>query len=883
MNRPEDGLSSSDVEHTAHTPESEFTIFSDAVLGFAETEIQNQFLLAFDQINASTLSQIGGKAMNLVELTKAGLPVPSGYCISTDVHEYYIHNGKFPNGLIDELLRIKENLGSKIAIRSSANCEDDTDLSMAGVFRSDYVYTDEEVPDILQHIYQQARSEEVDKFMALHGLSAQDVKMGLVIQELIEPEASGVIYTKVNGDKILVQYIDDFGARLVDGETQGSALLLDQNGTITKSAGFETRPLSAEIISQIINHSQTIGNVFPGLPQDIEFACKNGIVYILQARTLTADLGKVDLKEIPEDTLEATKRKLRRLVDDEKQHLGTHTAIFSDANYSELLPRPTEMDIGIHMYVWGGSDGIPGAKQLGHAAMGYLVSDQAKEIIKYIGGRTYFSIGRNAGVYHIGFPATTEEYYSSLVNEYLTTVEDDPERGAYPQMGLYLQDPTLEDLHSRFGDKAPEYFQVYQEFVSRMRGFADEYLFEFETERLPETIRFIEQIHTVDRQSMTNEELASHAIDILEHNRTQSYVDFVKGARLGFYYSQRLQNLLRQKLGIDKAEAQKLYSRLNQGLDGSAVTEANLAIAVANSDEEAMVIAQRLVGHYSTGEMLEIRHQPMRDDPEKLQAYVKGIRQTGQYKANFEKQRQTRISAQKTILSQISEEDKAELEQVMHASQTYMAVRETAKYHLTKEYLYVRDALELLGEKTGLEDGDVYYLYPRELRQFASDPPSLLHVILSRKQSFQNYAELDMPSVIRESDIESLHLSQQDDASFTEAQGKFLAEGPQCTGVIVNVDEFESVQEVNGVMNAYQEKGIPIILAATQMNLSHDPLLGQATGLVIKNAGLVAHGAQRARELGKGAIGGINTKLLKTGMEVLFDPETRTIKKVDHV
>ena len=67
-------------------------------------------------------------------------------------------------------------------------------------------------------------------------------------------------------------------------------------------------------------------------------------------------------------------------------------------------------------------------------------------------------------------------------------------------------------------------------------------------------------------------------MNILEHNRTASYVDFVKGARLGFYYSQRLQSLLRQKLGVDQEETQKLYSRLNQGLDGSAVTEANIAI-----------------------------------------------------------------------------------------------------------------------------------------------------------------------------------------------------------------------------------------------------------------------------------------------------------------
>ena len=135
-----------------------------------------------------------------------------------------------------------------------------------------------------------------------------------------------------------------------------------------------------------------------------------------------------------------------------------------------------------------------------------------------------------------------------------------------------------------------------------------------------------------------------------------------------------------------------------------------------------------------------------------------------------------------------------------------------------------------------------------------------------------------MPPVIRESYIDLLSLSAKEDVAFTEARGKFLAEGPKVKGVLVNVDDFENLDWVNEVMQQYQEQDIPVIIAATQLNLSHDPLIAQSAGLVIKNAGIVAHGAQRARELGKGAIGGINTKSLKTGTEVLFDPKTRTIK-----
>ncbi len=842
----------------------------------------NRSLLnAFDQIDDSIILRVGGKATNLIILKRAGLPVPMGYCILTDAHDYYLEQNSLPDNLVSEIIRVKKNLGGKVAIRSSANCEDGTDLSMAGVFQSHYVYADEEIASVVEQIYKQSRSPEVDRFMKLHNRSSKDIKMGLIVQELVEPETAGVVYTGVNGENILVQYIDDFGAKLVEGETQGSAALINREGTIVESTGFETRPLSITEIAQLKKYSHIIEDLFPGIPQDIEFATKNGIVYLLQARTLTTDLGHVDLRETSEDVLEATKRKLKKLVAEEKRQLGTYTAIFSDANYSELLPRPTEMDIGTHMYVWGGSDGIPGAKQLGHAVMGYLVGDEAIGIIKFIGGRTYFSIARNAGVYHIGFPATKEEYFSTLVNEYLATVEKDPEKGSYPQMGLYLQDPTFEDLQIRFGERAHEYYRVYEKFVIRMRRFAQEYLLEFNTQRLPETRKFVEKLQKVNLDNMTSEQLAIHAIEILEHNRTKSYINFVRGSRLGFYYSQRLQNLLKIKLGVEKDEAQKLFARLNQGLEGSAITESNIAISGAASEEEALYIAEELVGHYSTGEMLEIRHKPMRDDPEKLLAYVRGIRQTGTYKEDFEKQKRARIAAQESILQRLPEDDRVEFSEVMHASQIYMAVRETAKYFLTKEYLFLRDTLELLGKKTGLENGDIYHLYPREIPLFASNSKAFLHLIRSRKQSFKNCPELDMPPVIRESEIESLSLLEKDNVPFDSAVGKFLAEGQQVIGVIVNSDEFDDLSEVNLVMQEYRQKGILVILAATQMNLSHDPLIHQSAGLVIKNAGLVAHGAQRARELGKGAIGGINTKKLRTGTKVLFDPQTRSVNKIN--
>lgn len=837
-------------------------------------------IFSLDETAEATISRIGRKAANLALLKRAGLPVPPGYCITTDIYDYFIENGKLPDDFVSQIIQIKKILGGRIAIRSSANCEDGPELSMAGVFQSHYVYEDESIAIAIEQIFNQARSREVAQFMAIHDKAHESIKMGLIIQELIVPETAGVIYTGVNGDNLLVQYVDGFGANLVDGKTHGSSIIVNKNGMILESTGFESKPLPPTVVNQILRHCHVIEGLFPRMAQDIEFVCRDGVVHIVQARDLTTDLGKVVLQETPEECSETTRLKIRRLMAGEKAELGTPTAIFSDANYSELLPRPAEMDIGLHMYTWGGSDGVSGAKQIGHSVMGYHIGSEATGVISYLGGRPYSSIARYAALYHAGFPETKEEYFATLVTEYLKIVQRDPEKGSYPQIGLFLQDPAFEDLRSRYGDKAEEYFKVYQEFTVRMRGFARDFLAEFEDKRAPRTNAFIEVMGCRDFRKMDGEQLLEHANAILEDVRTNSHVDFVKGARLGFYYSQRLQNLLRQRLGCNQDEAQKFYSKLNQGLDGSAITESNIAIAEAVSEDEALILARNLVGHFSTGEMLEIHHKPLRDDPEALQTYVRGIRQTENYRAQFEVQKVERMHVTKSLLARLSGDERSELEEVIAASQTYMALRETAKYLVAKQYLLLKDVLEEMGKKFGMENGDIYFLYPRELTTLVSDPHSMFHLIRSRKQSFRNYQAIEMPHVITESNIEQITLRSDNETDFEEAVGKFLAEGVVVEGIIINIDEFGNLQDMTELMKQYQLCDTPIILAGTQMNLSHDPFIAQAAGLMIENAGIVAHGAQRARELGKGAIGGIKSKQLKTGMRVLFDPQKQVIRKI---
>src|SRR5215213_9208899 len=55
--------------------------------------------------DASMRDLLGGKGAGLAEMTKAGLPVPPGFTITTEACNSYYDNGKqFPEGLWDQAL-----------------------------------------------------------------------------------------------------------------------------------------------------------------------------------------------------------------------------------------------------------------------------------------------------------------------------------------------------------------------------------------------------------------------------------------------------------------------------------------------------------------------------------------------------------------------------------------------------------------------------------------------------------------------------------------------------------------------------------------------------------------------------------------------------------
>ncbi len=71
-------------------------------MGHNELSIE-KYVYTFGEGNADMKSLLGGKGANLNEMTNIGLPVPSGFTISTEVCRKFYEEGQYPEGLKSEI------------------------------------------------------------------------------------------------------------------------------------------------------------------------------------------------------------------------------------------------------------------------------------------------------------------------------------------------------------------------------------------------------------------------------------------------------------------------------------------------------------------------------------------------------------------------------------------------------------------------------------------------------------------------------------------------------------------------------------------------------------------------------------------------------------
>ena len=315
----------------------------------------------FTQIHKDDVLIAGGKGANLGEMTAAGIPVPKGFVITADAYREFLKEnnideiilrvlteaqtdeqallsaagvfrekiivGHFPAQLEKEIRNKYAELGeaARVAVRSSATAEDLPDASFAG--QQETYLNVQGIEDVLiqiRHCYASLWGERAVSYRFNQGYNQSAVAIAVVIQEMIESEKAGVLFTvnpvTQNKDEIQINASYGLGESVVSGRVTADSYIVNKSGDIlevtigtketqivyadknTKEESVSEEKRTAQAlndteIAALVSAALKIEKHY-GMPMDIEWAIQKNEIYILQARAITTLKNNDDEKLI---------------------------------------------------------------------------------------------------------------------------------------------------------------------------------------------------------------------------------------------------------------------------------------------------------------------------------------------------------------------------------------------------------------------------------------------------------------------------------------------------------------------------------------------------------------------------------------------------------
>jgi pyruvate,water dikinase len=297
------------------------------------------------ELRSSDADEFGGKSANLGELLAAEIPIPSGFALDADAYREFVRvtglegtiasaltHGEddasktigeamrfapLPEAVRDELAEGYASMGEPpVAVRSSALGEDSHDATFAGQQES-YLWVRgfEHLCDAVRGCWASLFTPRAIAYR--RRLSAAHTAMGVTVQQMVDAEVSGVLFTcnPVSGDPSMVAVNASWGlgVAVVGGETTPDDYLVskvtgevvrrtisskaveyvpdaDGRGTVRREipADRRDRPcLDPGQLARLVELGRSIEKHF-GSHQDVEWAIdRDGSLLVLQARPVT--------------------------------------------------------------------------------------------------------------------------------------------------------------------------------------------------------------------------------------------------------------------------------------------------------------------------------------------------------------------------------------------------------------------------------------------------------------------------------------------------------------------------------------------------------------------------------------------------------------------
>jgi len=250
----------------------------------------------------------------------------------------------------DEIIRgfLKTCHGNTVAVRSSADQEDSSGASFAGMYTTKLrVQATEQAIHVATD---EVRYSEVEKkevvahYAEQRGLKLTESGVSVIVQEMIEADMSGVIFShdlaKADG-YYAVSVSSGVGETIVGGAANGRIIRI--------ARGIKPSNMKDAWLRKLIVAMKAIERRFRSSSLDVEFAVQDGTLYILQCRLITtaqAEMDKASEKLLIERIKSVNALVASRFRDDV---LGD----MIDINPVELLGiAPTPLDISIFKYLF---------------------------------------------------------------------------------------------------------------------------------------------------------------------------------------------------------------------------------------------------------------------------------------------------------------------------------------------------------------------------------------------------------------------------------------------------------------------------------------------------------------------------------------------------
>ena len=844
------------------------------------------YVLDFQEIDQTQGAVVGGKSANLGELSRIeGIRVPPGFCVTTDAFRRVVAAAPSIDQLLERLSRLKpddhqairtlsdeirtnieripipDDIANAItnalarlgddaayAVRSSATAEDLPTASFAGQ-QDTYLNISGRAAILgaVSRCWASLFTERAVTYRMRNGVDHRKVHMAVVVQQMVFPQASGILFTAdpVTGNRKVVSIDASFGLgeALVSGlvnpdvykvrnaeivgktiaEKQLAFEALPSGGTQARAIESQRQHQPALTEMQAIRLAQLGRQIEAhfGRPQDIEWCLVDDDFLIVQSRPITT------LFPIP-------------VVADGENH------VYVSTGHQQMM---TDAIKPLGISVWQLTAAAPM-----HEAGGRIFVDVSRALASPAGRASLFAtLGKSD-------PLIGDALQTIIDRDVIPLVPGAPDAG--PPVGEWSApietDPAIVDELIAHGRASIEHL------TQEIRAKSGTEVFDFIVTDMQQRKRV-----AFDPRSM-QVIMAGMASSWWLNDRLEEWIG-EKGA--ADTLAQSVPNNITSEMGLellDVADAIRPYPEVVAFLQNVRDDDFLNELPTVPGGERSRDAIQAWLGKYGmrgVGE-IDVTRPRWSERPSALVPLILGnIRnfEPGEAERRFKQGLEAARTKEKELLQRVrllpdGDEKAQEVKRMIDRVRTFVGYREYPKYFLVNRYFAYKQGLmkeaDRLVESNVLRDReDVFFLTFHELRDVVRTNVVDYDLIRERKDAFRAHQGLTPPRVLTS-----------DGEMVTGAYRRDNVPPGALVGLPVSAGTIEGrARVVFDPSKANLEPGD--ILVTPYTDPSWTPLFVAIKGLVTEVGGLMTHGAVIAREYGLPAIVGVEqaTRLITDG------------------